>query len=109
MNINNILKINKLRMMRLSQNQKNQYGHVVCKDRFVIFTTSRFPYAFLCLNSMTVQTSIEKVSHIYKELIRRIMTLEYKKLLLLKSHQNKVASNIVTTEKNKKSQTYHLC
>ena len=58
---------------------------------------------------MTVQISKGKISHIYKEVIRRIMKFEYKKLLLLKSPGNKVGSNIVTTEKNKASQTYHLC
>ena len=34
------------------------------------------------------------------------MTFEYENLLLLKSPQNKVASNIAVTEKNKVSQTY---
>ena len=34
------------------------------------------------------------------------MTFEYENLLLLKSPQNKVASNIAITEKNKVSQTY---
>ena len=49
---------------------------------------------------MTVQTSKGKVSHTYKKLIKRITTFEYKKLLLLlKSPQNKAASNIVITEK----------
>ena len=34
------------------------------------------------------------------------MTFEYENLLLLKSPQNKVASNIAITEKNKVSPTY---
>ena len=34
------------------------------------------------------------------------MTFEYENLLLLKSPQNNVASNIAITEKNKASQTY---
>ena len=34
------------------------------------------------------------------------MTLQYQNLLLLKSPQNNVASNIVITEKNKASQSY---
>ena len=37
------------------------------------------------------------------------MTFEYENLLLLKSPQNTVASNITFTEKNKSSQTYHIC
>ena len=86
-----------------------QYGHVVRKHAFVIFTASRFPYVYLCLNLMTVQTSKGKVSHSSKELVRRIMAFEYKKLLLLKSPQNKAAPNIVITEKNKLSQIYNLC
>ena len=55
---------------------------------------------------MTVQTSKGKVPYTYKELIRRIMTFKYEKLLLLKSIQNKVALNIVITKQNKASQTY---
>ena len=38
------------------------------------------------------------------------MTFEYENLLLLKSTQNNVTSNIAITEKkNKASQTYHIC
>ena len=37
------------------------------------------------------------------------MTFKYENLLLLKSSQNNVASNIAITEKNKASQTYHIC
>ena len=48
-----------------------------------------------------VKTSKGKVPHTYKELIRRIMTFEYEKLLLSKSPQNKVASNIAITQKKK--------
>ena len=58
---------------------------------------------------MTVQTSKGKVQHIYEELIRIIITFEYEKLLLLKSPQNKVASNIANTKQNKTSKTYHIC
>ena len=57
---------------------------------------------------MTVNTSKGKVPHIYKELIRRIITFEYKKLLLLKSLQNKVKTNIAITKQNKTSQTYYM-
>ena len=41
---------------------------------------------------MTMQTNKRKLPHIYKELIRRILTFEFEKLLLLKSPQNKGAS-----------------
>ena len=44
-----------------------------------------------------------EVPYIYKELIRRIMTFEYEKLLLLKSMQNKVETNIVIIKQNKAS------
>ena len=37
---------------------------------------------------MTVKTSKDKVPHIYKELIRRMIRFKYEKLLLLKSPQN---------------------
>ena len=38
------------------------------------------------------------------------MIFEYENLVLLKSPQNNVASNIAITEKkNKASQTYHVC
>ena len=56
----------------------------------------------LCPNLMTVQTSKGKVPHTYKELLRRIMTFEYEELLLLKSPQNKVVSNIAITAKKEK-------
>ena len=56
------------------------------------------------------QTSKGKVPLTYKELIRRIMTFEYEKLILFKPPQNKVASNIATTKKNKAaSLIYHIC
>ena len=49
---------------------------------------------------MTVET--EKVTHIHKELANLSKTaFEYKKLLLLKSPQNKAASTSATTEKKK--------
>ena len=40
-----------------------QYGHVVRKDYFGVFTDSRIPYVILFLNLMTVQTSKGKVPH----------------------------------------------
>ena len=50
---------------------------------------------------MTVETG--KVTHTHKELANLSKTvLEYKKLLLLKSPQNKAASTSATTEKKKK-------
>ena len=36
------------------------------------------------------------------------MTYEYENLLLLKSPQNNVGSNVAITEENKASQTYHV-
>ena len=49
---------------------------------------------------MTVET--EKVTYIHKELANLSKTaFEYKKLLLLKSPQNKAASTSATTEKKK--------
>ena len=86
-----------------------QYGHIVRKDFFLVFTASRFPHVILCPNLITVETNKGKVPHIHKELIRRIITLEYEKLLLLKSPQNKVASNIAIIKQNKTSQIYHIC
>ena len=65
----------------------------------MIFTALQFSYVILCPNLMTVQTSKGKVPYIYKEL--RIMAFDYEKLLLLKSMQNKVASNIVIIKQNK--------
>ena len=56
---------------------------------------------------MSVQTSKRKVLHTCKELIRKIMTFEYEELLLLKSPQNKVTSNIVITGKKEK-QVRHI-
>ena len=48
-----------------------------------------FSYVILCPNLMTVKFSEDKVKkHISKELITRIIKLEYEKLLLLKSPQN---------------------
>ena len=51
----------------------------------------------LCPNLMTAQSSKEKISHSYKELIRRITKFEFEKQLPLKSPKIKVAKNIVTT------------
>ena len=83
--------------------------HVVRGYCFVIYTVLQFPYVILCPNLMTVQTSQVKVPQIYKELIQKILTFEYEMLLLLKSTQNKVASNIVITKQNNTSQTYNTC
>ena len=76
---------------------------------FVLFTALRLPFVILYPNLMTVQTIKGKVPYVYKGLIRKIMTFEYEKLLLLKSTQNKVASNIEITKQNKASQAYHIC
>ena len=73
----------------------------------MLFTALRFPYVILCPSWMTVQTSKGKVPHIYKELFRRIMRFEYENLLLVKSTQNKVASNIAITKHKNASQTNH--
>ena len=75
----------------------------ISKIMLVIFATLQFPYVILCPSLMKVQTSKGKVPHIYKDLISRIMAFEYEKLLLLKSMENKVASNIVITKQNKSS------
>ena len=96
--------------MKLTQNKQNsinsilQHGHVAQKDYFVVFTASRFSYLILCANSTMVSTNRGKEPHTCKELIRRIMTFEYGKLLLLKLSQNitKVASNIVISGKKEK-------
>ena len=56
---------------------------------------------------MKVQTSKGKVPHPYTEFTRRIMTFEYEKLLVLKSTQNKLASNIAITSKREK-QVRHI-
>ena len=94
-------------MMRLTQNQKAQYRIMVTlleKNYFAVFTASRFPHVILCPDLMTVQISKGKAPHIYKELIRKIVTF------LLKSPQNKVVSNIVITgKKEKTTQTHHIC
>ena len=74
---------------------------------FLVFTTSRFPYVILCPNFMMVQTSKVKVPHTYKKLIRRFVTFEYEKVLLSKSSQNNVASNITITWKKEK-QVRHI-
>ena len=93
-------------MMRLTQNQKAQYRIMVTlleKNYFAV-SASRFPHVILCPDLMTVQISKRKAPHIYKELIRRIVTF------LLKLPQNKVVSNIVITgKKEKTTQTHHIC
>ena len=57
---------------------------------------------------MAVQTSKSKVPHIYKEVIRTIITFEYEKLLLLKSPQNNVESKMAITKQNKTRQTHDI-
>ena len=56
---------------------------------------------------MTVQTTKGKAPNTCKELIRRILTFEYEKLLLLKSPENKVTSSIAITGKKEK-QAKHI-
>ena len=56
---------------------------------------------------MMVQTSKGKVPRTLKELMTRIITFVYEKLLLLNSSRNKVTSNIaITGKKRKTSQIY---
>ena len=57
---------------------------------------------------MAVQTSKSKVLHIYKEVIRIIITFEHEKLLLLKSPQNNVESKMAITKQNKTRQTHDI-
>ena len=78
-----------------------QYGHIVRKDYFVVLTLLRFPYVILCPNLITLQTSQEKVPRTHKELIYKIITFKSKKLLLLKSPQNKLHQILLSLEKNK--------
>ena len=90
--------------MRLIQNQKTQLTQycsiaMLFKKIALWYSLLHDINVILCPNVMTVQTSKGKVPHIYKELIIRIIGFEYEKLLLLKSSQNRVASNISTTRK----------
>ena len=62
---------------------------VAWKDCFLVITTSRFSYVIMSPNLMMVQTSKGKVQHIYKELIRIIISLEHEKLPLLKVWKQK--------------------
>ena len=107
MNMNNIIMMSSagsdwLKMKKLKK-LNIVVGSCCSKNKFfLVFTTSRFPYVILCPNFMMVQTSKVKVPNTYKELIRRFVTFEYEKLLLSKSSQNKVASNIAITGKKKK-------
>ena len=77
-----------------------QYGHIVRKDYFVVLTLSRFLYVILCPNLITLQTNQEKVPRTHKELIYKIITFKSKKLLLLKSPQNKWHQILLSLEKN---------
>ena len=63
---------------------------------FVVFTVSQSPYVILCHNFMMVQTG--QVPH---RRIRRLIAVEDKMLLLLKSPTG--ASTIAITEKQNKS------
>ena len=56
---------------------------------------------------MTVLTSKGKVPPTYNELIRRIMTMMYENLLLLKSPE--IKSNIAITGEKKTRQGYRIC
>ena len=68
---------------RNKKTQYLQYGGVVSKDCFVVFTAAQFPYVILCPNSMIVKT--EQVPH---RRIRRRIVFKYEMLLLLKLPQN---------------------
>ena len=89
--------------MRLTQNQKTREFDIVvcscCSKRlfcgiycFMISMCDLFP------KLMKVQTSKKR----YNILIRRIMTFEYEKMLLLKLPQNNVASNFAITVQKEK-------
>ena len=113
MNINNILIISKFFVMRLTQNQKNQstqYNSMV-----MLFKKIALWYSLLhnlrtwfCVPIQWRCKLAKEKYHIYKELIRIIMAFEYKKLLLLKSPENKVASKLRSLKKKTK-QTCHIC
>ena len=102
MNINNILMISYVRWDLLKIKKLNKLNIVVwfCCSKGLLcgIHTSRFPYGIQRPNLMKVQTSKKKLRHTYKKLIR-ITTLECEKLLL-KSPQNKVASNFIASYKS---------
>ena len=75
--------------------------HFISQNQHIVKST-KSPYMILSTNLMTVKISKEKVPHTYKELIKRVMTLEYEKLLLLKSPKYNVASNIAITGRKEK-------
>ena len=85
--------------LKKSINSILRYGCVFRKDCFVIFTAWRNPYLILSPNLMPVQTSKGNAPITCKESIRGIMASKFQKQLLLKSPQNKVAPNIVISEK----------
>ena len=68
---------------RNKKTQHLQYGGVVSKDCFVVFTSVQFPYVILCPNLMIVKT--EQVPH---RRIRRRIVFKYEILLLLKLPHN---------------------
>ena len=78
-----------------------QYDHVARKYCFVTFTALQLTYVILCTNLMMMQTIKGKVPCIYKELIKRIMTFECEKLLLLKTMQNKWQQILQSLKKTK--------
>ena len=72
--------------MRLTQNLKTQLTQYC--SMVLLFEK------LLCgIHCFTISICKEKVPNAYKELIRKIMTSEYEKLLLITSLQNKVTSN----------------
>ena len=48
---------------KTSINSTSLYGHVVQRDKFVVFTASQFPNVILCLYLTTLETSKGMVPH----------------------------------------------
>ena len=99
----------KLSVMRLITNKKNpnKLDTAVwsCCSKRLLWGISCFTIPICDSVSKFNDGAKEK----YQELIRRIMTLEYEKLQLLKSPQNEVVPNIeIILEKRKTSQRYHI-
>ena len=72
----------------------------------MLFIASQCPYVILCpfLNDgCKLAKGRYHIKWNYKELIRTIMTFGYEYLLLKKSPQKNVASNIAITEKHKQA------
>ena len=93
-----------MQVMRLTQNKKKlilQYGYAVGKDYFsVFFALNLSNYSMFQFVDSTKQQREGTYTH--KELIKRIMTFDYGKLLLLKSLESRVVSNIVITGKKER-------